>query len=165
MNWNRLFRHIFATRRGTRALFNGDVLAAVEAAVRSSETLHRGEIRFAIESALHPIDIWRGRTAAERAKRVFGDLDVWNTAENNGVLIYVLVADRAVEIVADRGFAERVPAAQWSAACRAMETEFSRRRHLDGAVAGIAAVGQIIASVFPPGERNPNELADRPAVL
>ena len=161
----RLLRHLFSSRHATRSAFNESVLGAIEAAIRSSESLHQGEIRFAIEGALHPFEIWRGVTPAARARRVFAELDVWDTAHNNGVLIYVLVADRAVEIVADRGFAERVDAAEWSAACRAMETAFSQGRHLDGAVAGVAAVGRIIARHFPPGARNPNELADRPVVL
>lgn len=161
----RFLRHFFSSRRATRSAFSAPVLGAIEAAIRSSESQHQGEIRFAIEGALHPLEIWRGVTAAARAKRVFAELDVWDTADNNGVLIYVLAADRAVEIVADRGFAGRVDAAEWSAACRAMETEFSQGRHGEGAVAGIAAVGRIIARHFPPRDRNPNELADRPVVL
>jgi len=165
MDGRRFLRHLFSSRRATRAAFSNRVLAAIEAAIRASETLHQGEIRFAIEGALHPLEIWRGVTPAARAQRVFAELDVWDTEHNNGVLIHVLVADRSVEIVADRGFAQRVDAAEWSAACRTMETEFSQGRHLEGAVAGIAAVGRIIARHFPPGESNPNELADRPVVL
>jgi uncharacterized membrane protein len=165
VNWQRLLRHAFSSRHTAGSAFSDAVRDAIEAAIGSSESQHLGEIRFAIEGALHPLEIWRGVTPAARARRVFAELDVWDTALNNGVLIYVLVADRAVEIVADRGFAGRVDAAEWSAACRSMETEFSQGRHREGAIAGVAAVGAIIARHFPPGERNPNELADRPVVL
>jgi uncharacterized membrane protein len=165
MDGRRFLRHLFWSRGATRAAFSEAVLGAIEGAVRASETLHQGEIRFAIEGALHPLEIWRGVTPAARAQRVFAELDVWDTEHNNGVLIYVLAADRAVEIVADRGFAQRVDAAEWSVACRAMETEFSQGRHQEGAIAGIAAVGRIIGRHFPRGESNLNELADRPVVL
>lgn len=165
MSAARFFRHIFSTRRATRRRFDEAAFAAIEGAVHASEALHQGEIRFAVESGLDPRAIFSGQTPAARARQLFGELEVWNTAHNSGVLIYVLVADRAVEIVADRGFAGRIDAGEWSAACRAMETEFSRGRYREGSVAGIEAVGRIVARVFPPDASNPNELADRPVLL
>ncbi|HZF15537.1 MAG TPA: TPM domain-containing protein [Steroidobacteraceae bacterium] len=164
MNAKRLIRHLFATQRGVRTAFTRTVLDAIENAIRASEATHAGEIRFVIEGALHPVPIWRGVSAAERAKRVFAEFDVWDTAANSGVLIYVLMADRAVEIVADRGFAGRVDPSEWGAACRAIETEFPRGRYREGAVAGVEAVGRLIARHFPAPQGNPNELADRPVV-
>ena len=148
-----------------RAAFDHDVLVAIERAVRASEDQHRGEIRFAVEGALHASAVWRGVTTAERAQRVFAELNVWDTEHNNGVLIYVLFADRAVEIVADRGLAGRVELAEWRAACAAIETEFRRGRYLEGAVAGIEAVGRLIARHFPVATADRNELPDRPALL
>jgi uncharacterized membrane protein len=165
MEWRRLLRHLFATRHGLRAKFDGRVLNAIEQAVRASEAQHRGEIRFAIEGALHATAVWGGVTAASRAKHVFAELDVWDTEHNNGVLVYVLIADRAVEIVADRGFAGRVEAAEWRAACLAMETQFRQGRYLEGSVAGIEAVGRSIARHFPAAGGGPNELTDRPTLL
>jgi uncharacterized membrane protein len=165
MNWRRFFRHLFATRRGLRAAFNNRVLGGIEQAVRASEASHRGEIRFVIEGSLHPAALWRGISATARAKRVFSELDVWDTEHNNGVLVYVLFADHAVEIVADRGFAGRVAADEWRSACRAMETQFAQGRYLEGSVAGIELIGRILARHYPAAGGGPNELADRPAVL
>ncbi len=165
MGFKRMFRHLSQTGRGLKSAFAPEVLATIEDAIRQSETSHSGEIRFAIEGALHPVPVWRGLTAAGRAQRVFAELDVWDTAQNNGVLIYVLMADHAVEIVADRGFAGRVDGAEWAAACRAMEREFLHGRYREGSVAGIEAVSSLIARHFPATANNPNELADRPVVL
>lgn len=160
-----MLRHLSQTQRGVRSAFGPGVLTAIEAAIRQGETSHSGEVRFAIEGALHPVPVWRGLTSAGRAQRVFAELDVWDTAHDNGVLIYVLMADHAVEIVADRGFAGRVDSTEWAAACRAMETEFLHGRFREGSVAGIEAVSRLIARHFPVAANNPNELADRPVVL
>src|SRR5262249_58822200 len=99
MNWSRWFRHLFATRGELKRTFSPIVLDAIEAAIGRSEKLHRGEIRFAVESSLEPHAIWAGKTPRQRALEVFAALGVWDTEENNGVLIYVLLADRDVEIV------------------------------------------------------------------
>ena len=98
---------------------------------------------------------------------MFAALGVWDTHANNGVLIYVLLADRDVEIVADRGFNDRVSAEQWSAVCEDMKREFLAGRHAQGVVAGVEQVGSMIAAHFPrrPGERDEDELPNRPAIL
>jgi uncharacterized membrane protein len=165
MNGSRVIKHLFATRRAMRSTFDDRVLTAIEQAVHACESKHCGEIRFAVEGALHPNAVWKGVTAAEQAKRVFAELGVWDTELNNGVLVYVLLADRAVEIVADRGFAGRVAPEEWRAACAAMETEFRQGRYLEGATAGIEAVGQILTRHFPAAAGDRNELPDRPALL
>jgi uncharacterized membrane protein len=169
MRWTRFLRHLFATRRELRVAFDDRTLAAIEQAVRESEHQHGGEIRFVIEGALDTSALWHGATARQRAHHVFAELNVWDTERNNGVLLYVLLADRAVEIVADRGYSGRVEPAQWRAACLAVEAEFRHGRYLTGAVAGVDAVGRIIAHHFPAagGHRNShgNELPDRPALL
>jgi uncharacterized membrane protein len=167
MDWSRWFRHTFATGGATRRAFPPAALGRIEAAVDASEQLHSGEIRVAIEGALEPSEIARGRTPRARALEVFADLGVWDTEANNGVLIYVLLADRNVEIVADRGFNGRVTAAEWSAVCENMEREFRAGRFAEGLVAGIGAVGRIIGAHYPqrPGQRDEDELPDRPALL
>jgi uncharacterized membrane protein len=99
------------------------------------------------------------------AHRVFAELGVWDTAENTGVLIYVQLVERRIEIVADRGIAERVPQHDWDAICRGMERAFKAGAYQQGALAAIAAVTQILAREFPAGGANPNELPDKPAVL
>jgi uncharacterized membrane protein len=111
--------------------------------------------------------VWRGNTPRQRALEVFAALGVWDTAANNGVLIYVLLADRDVEIVADRGFNGRVSLDEWQAICIAMDARFQAGDYESGAVECVRRVGEIIARHFPvqPGDRNPNELPNRPTLL
>ncbi len=167
MDWTRLFRHLFSTRGKLARAFPVEALEAIERAVTESERLHSGEIRFAIEAALEPGEILEGRTPRARALQVFAALGVWDTEANNGILIYVLLADRDVEIVADRGFNGRVSAAEWAAVCEAMEEKFRSGQYERGAVDGVHAAGRLLARHFPPlpGGRDEDELPNRPAVL
>jgi uncharacterized membrane protein len=164
MDLARLLRHLFVTRRRTRRLFPDATLDAIESAIREGESLHAGEVRFAIETALHPRAIWRGITPRERARGVFAELGVWDTERRSGILVYVLVADRDVEIVADRGYSGGVAQEEWEAACRAMEERFRAGDFAQGSVAGIRAVSEIAARCFPGGGGR-NELPDRPSML
>ena len=159
----RLLSHLTTTRRQVRRAFSAGVLRAIETAIRAAEKAHGGEIRFAIEGELSAVHVLRGCSPRERALQVFSQLGVWDTHANNGVLIYVLYADRDVEIVADRGFNGLVSAEEWSAACSKMETLFRAGDFERGAVEGIAAVSQLIARHFPASDRN--ELPDKPVVL
>jgi uncharacterized membrane protein len=165
MNLKRFSRHLFATAVRTHRCFPTHALAAIEQEIRAGESRHGGELRVAIETALDVLALWRGVTPRQRALEVFAHLRVWDTARNNGVLIYVLLADRDVEIVADRGFEGLVRPEEWEAACRVMEREFHERRFKDGALAGVRAVGGLIARHFPPEPRDVNELPNRPVIL
>src|SRR6185312_5130901 len=124
MDAGRFLRHLFASRWATRQRFTDAVDSAIEAAIRAAEARTSGEIRFVIETGLHPVLAGRGHAPRARAVEVFGQFRVWDTELRNGVLIYVLVADRVVEIVADRGAVAVIPAAGWEAAARRMEEEF-----------------------------------------
>jgi uncharacterized membrane protein len=161
----RLLRHLCALPGAVARAFPGNAFLKIEEAIRQNEKLHDGEIRFAVEAALHPAELWRGVTARERAIAAFSELGVWDTERNNGVLIYLLLADRDVEIVADRGFNGKVTAAEWEAACRRMESALREARHADAVIAGIEALSQIIACHFPPSPGGRNELPDTPAAL
>ena len=165
MDWSRWLRHAFATNRSTRRAFPPEALGRIEAAVTASERLHAGEIRVAVEGSLEPGEVARGKTPRERALEVFAALGVWDTDANNGVLIYVLLADQRVEIVADQGIAARVAQAEWQAACALMQESFRAGRFEAGAVAGIEAVSALLARHFPAGEGNANELPDQPLML
>ncbi len=167
MDWGRWFRHLTASDRSMHRAFPPAALDAIELAIDESERTHTGEIRFAIESALDPDRAWRGTTPRERALEVFAALGVWDTDANNGVLIYVLLADHDVEIVADRGFNPKVGADQWSSICDDMDQHFRAGGFQDGAVAGVRAVGQLIAAHYPssPGGRDRDELPNRPVLL
>lgn len=165
MQIRRALRHFFSTRRDTRRRFTPAVLARIEAAIRAIESRHAGEIRFAIETAFDLPELWWGITPRQRAVLAFGQLGVWDTAGNNGVLIYVLVADHDVEIVADRAIAARVPQADWEAVCREMESQFRAGRYAEGAEAGIAGVGSLLARHFPGQGGDLDEQPNAPVIL
>ncbi|HET7203722.1 MAG TPA: TPM domain-containing protein [Steroidobacteraceae bacterium] len=167
MDWKRLLRHLVATRRKLERAFPVQALEAIGHAIAESEREHSGEIRFAIEAALEPAEIWAGKPPRQRALEVFSALGVWDTEANNGILIYLLLADRDVEIVADRGFNGKVSAAEWSAVCVAMEGSLRAGRYEDAAIDGVREAGKLLARHFPPlpGGRDEDELPNRPAVL
>jgi uncharacterized membrane protein len=167
MDWGRFFRHLFSTRRSHLRAFPVSTLDAIESAITASEKLHGAEIRFAIEGALEPGEVRRGKLPRERALEVFAGLGVWDTEANNGVLIYVLLADRDVEIVADRGYNLRVAQDEWSDICHAMEQSFRAGDFEAGALDGVRRVGDMLAAHFPPlpGGRDEDELPNRPAML
>ncbi|HEY6855782.1 MAG TPA: TPM domain-containing protein [Mycobacterium sp.] len=165
----RLVRHAVATHWRTRMLFPVATLDAIEKAIARAERTHAGEIRFAIETALAPLHIINGMAPRARALEVFAHLRVWDTEHNNGVLIYVQVADRDVEIVADRGFEGRVSPAEWAAVCRLMEEHFRAGRFEAGSIAGVDAIGSLLTRHFPPNlkavSQSHNQLPDRPTLL
>jgi uncharacterized membrane protein len=165
VNFRRLLRHLFAPPGAWRRAFPQATLDTIEAAVRISETRHSGEIRFAIENSLAPGRVWRGVSGRERAIEVFANLHVWDTENNSGVLIYLLLADHDIEIVADRGIAARVDPAVWEQVAQTMEAAFRNGRFEQGALAGIARVSDVLAAHFPPTARNPDELANRPVIV
>jgi uncharacterized membrane protein len=148
MDVRRIVKHLVMTRRRVKREFPEDTLAAIGSAVEESESTHGAEIRFAIEGALHPASLFRNQTARERALEVFSQLRVWDTEHNSGVLIYLLVADRAVEIVVDRGVNAVVDPNEWKQICGKMEEAFRQGRYREGAVAGIHAATQCLARHF-----------------
>jgi uncharacterized membrane protein YgcG len=161
----RLARHLVYLPGAVARAFPAAAMTAIEQAIAKSESLHRGEIRFAAEAALETLDLLRGETARERALEVFSLLRVWDTEENNGVLIYLLLADRDVEIVADRGINAKVAASEWERICRRMEASFSRGDLAQGVLDGVADVTALLARYYPVRAGDRNELPDKPAVL
>jgi len=170
VQFGRWIRHVAASHWRTRLLFPKSTLDAVERAIAAAERMHAGEIRFAIETSLPPLQVVNEVSPRARALEVFTQLKVWDTEENNGVLIYVQLADRDVEIIADRGLAKRVSQPEWEAVCKVMEEHFRAGRYEAGALAGIDAVGTLLARHFPmqghPGASpSRNQLPDRPSLL
>ena len=163
MRW---IRHLFFDHLALARAFPRATLAAIERAVGEQEKRHRGELRVAIEGGLPLRALVSGRTGRERALEQFARLRVWDTEENAGVLIYLLLADRRVEIVADRGIHARVGEAAWDTICGEMQREFAANRFEAGMLAGLAAVSDLLAQHFPvqPGGRR-NDLPDAPAVI
>jgi len=165
MGMERIARHLMATRWAVKRAFPRDALIAIDRAIKESEAAHRGEIRFAVEGALHIEPLLRGQTAKERAIDVFSQLRIWDTERNNGVLIYLLLADRHVEIVADRGIHGKVGEREWEKICRKMEAAFRKGDYEGGVVGGILDVTRHLAEHFPPVGDDRNELPDNPVVL
>jgi uncharacterized membrane protein len=163
--WTRLVRHLVSPPWRVRRAFPARTMHAIEQAIRESEVAHSGEIRFAVEAALDVGPLIRNQSARDRAIDVFSFLRVWDTEQNNGVLVYLLLADRDVEIVADRGVARHVPSDQWERICRDMEAAFREGRFEDGVLAGIRAVSAHLARHYPGAGGRGNELPNVPVVL
>ena len=158
-------RHLSTGRAAVRRVFPPRTLDAIEHAIHATEILHDGQIRFAVEPALELAPLLAGQTAQQRAIDVFSSLRVWDTEHNNGVLIYLLLADHDVEIVADRGIHVRLGKEVWEAICREMEAAFRAGNFEAGVLAGIHAVGEHLSRHFPARSGKPNEIPDRPVLL
>lgn len=165
MNLMRLLRHAGTFNWQTRRRFPPAALAAIEREISAVEKLHSGEIRVFIETALDAPALWRGWTPRQRALDLFARHCLWDTELNNAVLIYVLMADRDVEIVADRGFNRRVGDGEWETVCRQMEGEFRAGRFEAGVIAGVRGASERIARHFPWRPDDRNELPDAPVVI
>ena len=165
MDFARICRHLIAEGSARRD-FPERVLDAIQQAVAAGERRHQEQVCFAVEGALPLRELWRGCTPRERAREVFAHLRVWDTERNSGVLVYVLLADRAIEIVADRGIAARVAETEWADICKRMQEHFAAGGFERGAVEGVTAVSDILVRHFPAGgSARANELPDRPVVL
>ncbi len=160
----RILKHRWFDERDLARALDDATLARIEARVAASEKRHSGEIRVCAEAGLPLSYLWRGAAARERAITMFGKLRVWDTEHNNGVLIYLLLAEHRIEIVADRGLDRLVSAAQWQEVMTMMRVAFRRGEFEAGLNTAIDAVDALLAQHFPlaPGETNPNELPDRP---
>jgi uncharacterized membrane protein len=158
------WRHAITDRGDVQRAFPPEALDRIERAIESAESRHAGQIVFAIEPALPVARVFAKLAPRQRALEVFGLLGVWDTEHNNGVLVYLLLADRDVEIVADRGIHAHVGASMWQHVCESMEAAFREGRYEEGALAGVAAISSLLAKAFPKGERG-NELPNRPFVI
>lgn len=161
----RLFRHAFA--RPARSLFPADSLHRIAGVIRASEARHRGEIVFAVEADLPLGEVWHGVSPRDRALHAFARLHVWNTAANNGVLVYLQLADHRIEIVADRGFDHLVSAEQWRGICQLMEERLAAGEAEGAVTEGVEAITELLVAHFPqrPGEADEDELPDEPVIL
>ncbi|CAB3793712.1 TPM domain-containing protein [Pararobbsia alpina] len=165
MDPNRVIRHLFMSRWHVNVAFPPRTLQAIEKVVQESHRGHIGQVRFAVEGALPIGALLKSVAARERAIDVFSELRVWDTEHNNGVLIYLLLADRDVEIVADRGVHARVHAAEWESICQSMEAEFRLGRYEAGVLRGVEQVTELLKRDFPAQPERHSELPSEPAVL
>lgn len=165
MNLSRTIKHLLYPGWWLRRDFPPQEMARIEAAIKESEIKHSGEIRFAIESSLPLKALWRDEPMHERALEVFSLLRVWDTEENNGVLIYLLLADHKVEITADRNINKVVGGKEWQRICQLMQDDFHAGRFGNGVVKGIEEIGDLLEKNFPINENDKNELSNKPVIL
>lgn len=161
----RIFKHLFAS--SASATFPADSLKRIHDAIFDDERRHRGEICFAVESALHWRDVWHGVDSHRRAEAAFSQLRVWDTEANNGVLIYLLLADHRIEIIADRGLRDRVSAEQWRGICQLMEERMKAGEPEGAVMRGVGEIGNLLSAHFPQreGEIDHDELSNEPVIL
>ena len=165
MELKRFWRHVLMTPAAAARAFPQKTLDALQQEIAAGEKTHRGEVCFVVEGELSTAQLWAGLTPRARAKEVFALQGVWNTEENNGVLIYVLLAERRVEVVADRGIDRKVGEGEWRAIVDLIDGHFHAGRYEEGATAGVRAVSALLAQHFPASGAGSNELGDRPVVL
>ena len=166
MRWlKRFLRHVWMSPLILRRQFPAATLAAIGKAVAEGEKSHRGQVRFVIEAELTTGQLWAGTTARQRAIDVFSLMRAWDTEENNGVLVYLLLADRKVEIVADRGIHRHVGDERWRAICREIEHHYRKGDFASGSVIGIQKISAELAYYFPATGEHANEQPDMPVVL
>ncbi len=165
MDTKRIATHWLMTDGLVNKAFGPSALSNIERAISASEAVHGGQVRFVVEGSLDGVSLLKGQTARQRAIEVFSLLRVWDTEHNNGLLIYLLLADRAVEIVADRGIDRYVGSDEWHQVCQQMQGAFKDSNFENGVLGGIQAVTKHLVSHFPAGAPRENELSDQPVVL
>lgn len=178
MKTNAIFRfskHLVSHRWQVKRYFSDIALHNIEKAIEASESQHEGEISFVVEAGLHPYEIVFKKSPRKRAIELFGRFHIWDTEHNNGVLIYLLLADRDVEIVADRGIHQHVGHDGWEAICHEMEVMFRRGEFESGVLHGIARIGALLDKHFPISsvknsknkttKKKRNEISNKPIIL
>ena len=162
----RMLRHRWMDESDTRKVIPPDLMERLARRVAASEKRHTGEVRIYVEAGLPMSYLWRSATPRERAVAVFGKLRVWDTEDNNGVLIYLLLAEHAIEIVADRGLARHVAPAEWQAIVGRLGAALHEGRFEDGLTQALEEVSALLVKHFPAAEgaANINELPDEPVL-
>lgn len=162
----RILQHLLVDERDARRAVPPAAIRRLKAQVQQSESLHSGEIRIYVEASLPRSYLWHGQSARHRAVTLFGELRVWDTARNNGVLIYLLLAERKIEVIADRGLNAHMSPAQWKSMIDRMGSAFKGARYEEGLSEAVADVSRLLVTYFPlaAGEAHRNELPDEPVV-
>lgn len=163
--FKRVCRHLFILPNAVRKCFPKYAMWRIEAAIANSEMTHFGEIRFAIEPQLPLLDVFRKKSAKKRALEVFSQLHVWDTEHNNGVLIYLLLADHDFEILADRGIHCHIGDEGWTRISDEMETLFRHGQFEAGVLHGITKISALLVQHFPATGKNDNELSNTPVII
>jgi len=161
----RTFTHLCTGTGAVHRRFGSDAMTRIRNAIAAAELGHAGEIRFAVEAALPLRALWQRKTARVRALEVFAQLRVWDTETNSGVLLYLLWADRAIEVIADRGIAALVPASAWESICAEVRAGLRSAQPADAVIAGVVKIGDLLRASLPGEKSTPDELPDDPVLL
>ncbi len=162
----RLIKHLLHLPWLVHRKFPPASLTKIEEAIRRSETLHHAEVRFAVESSLSFSELLQNSSCFERGVEVFSQLRIWDTEYNNGVLIFLLLADRNVEIIADRGLNKKISKDEWQQICHLMEQSFKKNEFEAGVLKGIEGIAKKLVLHYPEEDKNnANELSDKPVIL
>lgn len=156
----RWLKHLFTPTWRVRQLFSATLLQQVEAGISASERQHQGQLRFVIESSFNAAAIFAGMSPRERALEWFGSLRVWDTEYNSGVLVYISMADHAIEVIADRGINQAVDPKAWADVCALIQAQFAKKRYAEGLESGLAAINELLLTHMPRSTPLVNELPD-----
>jgi uncharacterized membrane protein len=162
---SRFLRHVFATQRQTQQRFSPAALDRIEAAIAASEIKHNGQIRFIVETALSPLALYEKQTAQQRALEIFSLFGVWDTENNNGVLLYLLMADRDFEMIADRNIHLKAGQAYWDETSAQMQEFLKKGQFEEGVLHGIKRISEVLEKHYPEDVITPNELPDKPLII
>lgn len=166
MDWSRAWRHFATTQRESQKLFSPEIMERLQAVIAEGEATHRGEVRLIIESSLPFRKIRRGMTTRQRALDLFGTFRVWDTEENNGVLLYINIADHKLEVIADRAAARGIGDPHWQSVCSLAQQAFKAGDFERGVAEALTAIHRALATVFPADARSAeNELPDAPVMM
>jgi len=165
MKLARVLKHLLIPDWVSKRNFSARVLREIEKAIKASERRHQGELRFVAEGSMPIHYVFLKRSSRRRAEELFSSLRVWDTERNTGVLIYVQLVSRHIDIVADRGIAAKVAQEEWDAVCRVMESSFRKKEFLKGSLEALERVTALLVRHFPSAGGGVNELPDRPLVL
>jgi uncharacterized membrane protein len=165
MNISRIIKHLLYPPWFVRFKFPPASLHKIEASIQQSEAQHSGEIRFAVESSLGFFQLLQGTPCIDRGIDVFSELRIWDTDQNNGVLIFLLLADRKVEIIADRGLNNEIAESEWRHICQQMENSFRKHEFETGIIDGITEITQLLIKHSPIQEKKSNELSNKPVII
>ena len=166
----RFFKHMTSGVWQVHKHFSESALHNIEKVIAQAETTHEGEICFIVEAGLHPLEVLHKKTPRKRALELFSLFKVWDTEHNSGVLIYLLLADRDVEIIADRGIHQHVGNAEWERICHQMEVKFRHNEFEAGVIEGIAEISALVHKNFPIDHKKPtgkkaNDIPNKPILL
>ena len=163
--FSRLCKHLFTTQAAGKRAFPNTTLKAIEEAIAEGENQHCAEVRLIVEHSLSVCSIWHRTTSRHRAIELFSQYRIWDTEDNCGVLIYVNIADRKVEIIADRTLSKLITNDEWHAVCNTMTHGFAQGEFHDSSAAAMTQLNALLQSYFPANGSHANQLSNKPIVL